>query len=139
MEHADDLAHHTGEGNAYWMRFGPTNVGQWRVAGALEVRDYEQAAAIAESLNPDVLPNLPRRAVYWADYGASCPAHWPGSGGRHDHAVIALRQAEKMSPHHVLRNPFVPDVLAELLPHRLRRDAVGVELRGMAYRAGLPV
>jgi hypothetical protein len=39
---------------------------------------------------------------------------------------------------HTLRNPFVRDVLAELLV-RARRDAVGRELRGMAYRAGLPV
>lgn len=36
------------------------------------------------------------------------------------------------------RDPFARDVIAELLTHA-RRDAVGRELRGMAYRAGLPV
>ncbi|MGH3806680.1 MAG: helix-turn-helix domain-containing protein [Pseudonocardiaceae bacterium] len=135
LEHAGDLAHHTGEGNAYWMGFGPTNVGQWRMAVALEVRDYEKAAAIAESLDPDVHPNLPRRAVYWVDYGRALTR----LRGRQDHAVMALRRAEKMSPHHLLRNAYVPDVLAELLARRPQRDALGVELRGMAHRAGLPV
>jgi hypothetical protein len=38
----------------------------------------------------------------------------------------------------VLRNPFARDVIAELVAHS-RRDSVGRELRGMAYRAGLPV
>jgi hypothetical protein len=38
----------------------------------------------------------------------------------------------------MLRNPFAREVIAELLAHS-RRDAVGRELRGLAYRAGLPV
>ncbi|MBV9144162.1 MAG: helix-turn-helix transcriptional regulator [Pseudonocardiales bacterium] len=134
VEYAGELAQHTGEGNAYWMGFGPTNVGLWRMAGALEVGDYERAAAVAESLQPNVHPNLPRRAVYWVDYGRALSR----LRGRQDRAVMALRRAEKMSPHHVLRNPFMPDVLAELLVRRPRRDALGVELRGMAHRAGLP-
>lgn len=43
--------------------------------------------------------------------------------------VRQIRQAE--------RDALVRDVLAEMLTHT-RRDAVGRELRGMAYRAGLP-
>ena len=35
LEHAAELAQHTEEGNAYWMGFGPVNVGLWRMAGAL--------------------------------------------------------------------------------------------------------
>jgi len=31
LEHAAELAQHTGEGNAYWMGFGPVNVGLWRM------------------------------------------------------------------------------------------------------------
>jgi hypothetical protein len=38
----------------------------------------------------------------------------------------------------VLRNLFARDVIAELVAHS-RRDSLGRELRGMAYRAGLPV
>lgn len=50
----------------------------------------------------------------------------------------AFRRAELLSPLHLHRNPVARDVLAELLT-RSRRDAIGRELRGMAYRAGLPV
>jgi hypothetical protein len=38
----------------------------------------------------------------------------------------------------VHRNPFARETLAELIM-RSRQDAVGKELRGMVYRAGLPV
>jgi hypothetical protein len=54
-----------------------------------------------------------------------------------DNAVRALRIAEELFPMRVLRNPFARDVIGELVA-RSRRDAVGQELWGMAYRAGLP-
>jgi hypothetical protein len=37
-----------------------------------------------------------------------------------------------------MRSPYAREVLAELVVQS-RRDAVDRELRGMAYRAGLPV
>lgn len=58
--------------------------------------------------------------------------------GRRNDAVRALRRAETISPNRVRRNPFARDTLAELVA-RSRDDALGRELRGMAYRAGLPV
>jgi transcriptional regulator with XRE-family HTH domain len=134
LEHAAELALRTGEGNAYWMGFGPTNVGLWRMAAALETGDHERAVAVAEVLCPEVHPNVPRQAVYWVDYGRALAR----LRGRRNDAVIALRRAELISPHHVHRNPMVRDVLGELVA-RSRDDAVGRELRGMAYRAGLPV
>lgn len=133
LEYAGELAEHTGEGNAYFLGFGPTNVGLWRMAAALEVGDYERTASIAESLNPININNS-RKAAYWMDYGRATAR----LRGRQNDAVMAFRRAETISPLHMLRNPFVRDVLAELLV-QTRRDAVGRELRGMAYRAGLPV
>lgn len=134
LEHATELAQRTGEGNAYWMGFGPVNVGLWRLAGALEVGDHEQAVATAEELHPEAHPNLPRRAAYWLDYGRAL-ARAPR---RHDDAVMAFCRAERISSVHLHRSPFARDALASLVA-RSRRDAVGRELRGMAYRAGLPV
>ncbi|MBV9011260.1 MAG: hypothetical protein JO272_04290 [Pseudonocardiales bacterium] len=52
--------------------------------------------------------------------------------------MLALRTAEDLFPTKVRRDPRIRDVIAELLA-RSRRDAVGRELGGMAYRAGLPV
>jgi transcriptional regulator with XRE-family HTH domain len=134
LDYAGELAERTGEGNAYWLGFGPTNVGLWRMTAALEARDYEQVAAVAEKVNPRVHPNRSRQAAYWIDYGRALTR----LRGHQDDAVIALRRAETISPLHTPRNLFVREVLGELLA-RSRRDAVGRELRGMAYRAGLSI
>jgi len=134
LDYVGELAQRTGEGNAYSLGFGPTNVGLWRMAAALEAKDHEQAVTIAESLNPQVHPNRSRQAAYWIDYGRALAR----LRRRQDDAVIAFHRAEVISPLHTVRNPFVREVLGELLV-RSRRDAVGRELRGMAYRASLPV
>ncbi len=134
LEQAAELAQYTGEGNAYWMGFGPVNVGLWRVAGALEAGDHERAVATAQGLHPETHPNLPRQAGYWVDYGRALAR----VRGRRDDAVMAFRRAETISPMHLHRSPLARDALAALLPHA-QRDAVGRELRGMAFRAGLLV
>ena len=134
LEYAAELAARTGQGSAFRMGFGPTNVGLWRMAAALEVGDHECAVTIAEGLNPQEHPSRERQATYWMDYGRALAR----LQGRQEHAVGALRTAEQLFPMRVLRNPFARDVLAELVAHS-KRDAVGRELRGMAYRAGLPV
>lgn len=90
--------------------------------------------SIAESIPPDAHGNRSRQAAYWADYGRALAR----TRGRHGDAVAALRHAELISPHRIQRGPVIREVLSELLM-RSRDDSVGRELRGMAYRAGLPV
>jgi Mg-chelatase subunit ChlI len=85
-------------------------------------------------MNPQAHANRSRQVAYWADYGQALAR----LRGRHEDAVRALRRAELISPHRIQRNPIVREVLGELLI-RSRHDAVGRELRGMAYRAGLPI
>jgi hypothetical protein len=134
LEYAGDMAQHTGEGNAYSLGFGPTNVGLWQMSSFLEVGDHERVAAVAHGLHPEQHPNRSRQAAYWVNYGRALTR----LRERQDDAVMAFRRAEVISSFHTLRNPFVRDALAELVT-RARRDAVGRELRGMTYRAGLPV
>lgn len=134
LEHAADLAEHTGETNLLGFGFGPSNVGVWRMQAALESGDYTDAAQLADQVNPDEIPVRARRAVYWREYGRAL-ARLPR---QRDSAVAMLRKAEELSPKHVHRNPFTRATLAELVA-KAKRDAVGRELRGMAYRAGLPV
>jgi transcriptional regulator with XRE-family HTH domain len=133
VEHAAELAQRTGEGTAYGLGFGPTNVGLWRMEAVLEAGDHERVAALARDLNPDVHPYRSRRSSYWRDYGRALAR----VKGRHDDAVIAFHRAEQIHPHRVQRDPFAREVLGELLL-RSPRGVVGRELRGMAYRAGLP-
>lgn len=134
LDHAADLAEHTGEGNAFDFGFGPSNVGVWRMSVALEAGEHAEAARIAETVNPEALPSPTRRSAYYREYGralARLPKQW-------DQAVLMLRQAELISPARIHRHPFMRAILAELIA-KAKRDAVGRELRGMAYRAGLPV
>ncbi|MDQ3765333.1 MAG: helix-turn-helix domain-containing protein [Actinomycetota bacterium] len=132
LDHAAELAERTGQGNSYWMGFGPQEVGQWQARTALEIGDYERAAAIAEGLRPKSHPLRGRQALYWVNYGQALTR----IRGRRDDAVLALRRAERISPHHVHHHPGARETLSELLM-RAKHNAVGRELRGMAYRAGL--
>lgn len=134
LEHAEELAAHTGEGNELWFGFGPTNVAVWRMACALEAGDHARAAEIAAAVRPELIPSPQRRAAYWADYGRALAR----LRGRAPAAVAALRRAERISPARVRHHPFTRETLAELLM-RSHQDSVGRELRGMAYRAGLSV
>ncbi|MGH3795486.1 MAG: helix-turn-helix domain-containing protein [Pseudonocardiaceae bacterium] len=133
LDYAADLAARTGEGNAYGLGFGPTNVGMWRMWGLVEVGDHERAVAIAEGLNPELHPNRSGQAGYWSNYGRGLAL----LRGRHEDAVVALRRAELISPHSIQRNPIIRNVLAVLLKHSRRGSPVDQELRGMARRAGL--
>lgn len=133
LEHAADLAAHTGQGNAFRMGFGPVNVGIWRMAAALESDNADAAIRVASDLRPDEHPSRERRATFYMDYGRAL-----ARVRRRDDAVRALRRSEQIFPMRVLRNPFAREVIAELHAHA-RNDATGREIRGMAYRAGLPV
>ncbi len=133
LDDAADLARHTGQGNAFRMGFGPVNVGIWRMAAALEAGNADAAVNVASGLYPDEHPSIERRATFWMDYGRAL-AHVR----RRDEAVRALRRSEQLFPMRILRNPFAREILAEL-HSRAKNDAAGREIRGMAYRAGLPV
>ena len=124
----------TGENDSLGFAFGPTDVGLYRMAIALEAGEPDQAVSIAQTIQPQRHPFKTRQSAYWMDYGRALAR----VTRRGDEAVLALRKAERLFPTQVQRNPFVREVLAALLT-RSRRDAVGRELRGMAYRAGLPV
>jgi transcriptional regulator with XRE-family HTH domain len=133
LEHAADLAGRTGQCNAFRLGFGPVNVGIWRMAAALESDDADTAIRVASDLRPEEHPSRERQATYWMDYGRAL-----ARVRRRDDAVMALRRSERIFPMRVLRNPFARDVIAELHAHA-RNDATGREIRGMAFRAGLPV
>ncbi|MGH3685001.1 MAG: XRE family transcriptional regulator [Pseudonocardiaceae bacterium] len=136
MDAAADLASRfgeLGETDPLGCEFGPTLVGFRRVRLALEAGEPDRAVSIAEGLHPDQNPFPYARAHHWMGYGRALAQ----LRGRRDDAVRALRRAETMNPVRVRRDPFVRDTIAVLLPGA-RRDAVGRELRDMAYRAGLP-
>ncbi|MGH3567551.1 MAG: XRE family transcriptional regulator, partial [Pseudonocardia sp.] len=124
----------TGAADALGIVFGPINVGTVRMFNALESGEPDRVVSIAQDVDPDRHPFPSVQAFYWAHHGRALVQ----LRGRDDDAVRALRTAEGLYPTKVQRDPLVRETLAELLT-RVKRDAVGRELRGMAYRAGLPV
>lgn len=124
----------TGEKNSLGFAFGPTDVGMYRMAIALETGEPDQVVRIAQTIEPARHPFKTRQSAYWIDYGRAL-ARLPRRG---DDAVMAFRKAEMLFPTQVQRHPFVPDVFSELLSRSLS-DAVRPQLRRMAYRAGLLV
>ncbi|MGH3844095.1 MAG: helix-turn-helix domain-containing protein [Pseudonocardiaceae bacterium] len=146
MRQADDAADHLAEagtiatridadgrgfGNLY---FGPDNVGIWRVSIAVELGDPGRARELALQVNPAQVPSAARQAMYWADLGRGMASE----RATRDQAVGALLRAEKIAPQRIRTNPFVRETVADLM-RRARREAVGRELRGMAYRMGIGV
>jgi hypothetical protein len=101
---------------------------------ALEAHEPDQAARIAQRVNPERNPLPVNRSVYWVHLGCALAQ----LRGRHDDAVRALHTAERIFPTMVLRNPNVREAVATLLSST-RSDAISTELRRMAHRAGLPV
>ncbi|MGH3720062.1 MAG: helix-turn-helix domain-containing protein [Pseudonocardiaceae bacterium] len=137
MEAAAELAERfgaTGETDSVGYLFGPANAGVMRMWLALDADEPDQAVRVALDVDPERHPVPVLRATYWIHYGRALAR----LRGRRDDAVMALRTAEDIFPTKVRRNPMVHEVITELLT-RARPDAVGRELRGMAYRAGLPV
>lgn len=138
MDNAAELAGRFGstdsKADSLGIVFSPMHAGLCRMWLALEAGEPDQAVRIGQDLRPERHPFKEIRAWYWVDYGRAL-TRLPK---RHSDAVMALRTAEDIFPTKVLRDPFVRDSLAVLLPGA-RRDAAGEELRGMARRAGLPV
>ncbi|MBV8541569.1 MAG: hypothetical protein JO063_08065 [Pseudonocardiales bacterium] len=123
----------TGDTDSMGYLFGPVDEGNHRMWHALEADEPDQAAGIARGVSPERHPFPVNRTAYWTHYGRALVR----LRGRRDDAMMALRTAEDLFPARVRRDPIVREVLAGLLT-RVRRDAVSQELRGMAFRAGLP-
>lgn len=146
MRHGNDAAAHLTEAGTIADRvdaggrgfgdlyFGPDNVGIWRLAIAVELGEPGRARELARQVNPAAVPSAARQAMFWADLGRGMAQ----DRATRDDAVGALLRAEKIAPQRIRTNPFVRETVGDLM-RRARREAVGRELRGMAYRMGLGI
>ncbi len=134
LSEAAAIADRTGECDSELLRtgFGPTNVGIWRIAIAMELGDPERAIAASAHVEPDRLWRG-RRAMFYCDLGRAY-ARIPG---KERLAVEKLREAEKLAPQRIRAYPMARDTVATML-NRARAGAGGRDLRGLAYRMGIP-
>lgn len=132
LAEARSVAEHTGEGNAFGLAFGPTNIRLWELAIALEQGEPDHASVIAAGIEPGRIENTERRAAYHRDRGLALARI------RLDQeATEQIRTAEDLDPTRTRNHPLVRDAVAAMRA-RARREAGGRDLRGLAHRMGMP-
>jgi len=114
------------------LYFGQTNVNVWRVCLGTELGDGAKVAEMARGVRPEVIPSAARQAAFHADLGRATA----GDRRTRPQAVQALVKAESIAPQWTRNQPFVRETVVDLV-RRARRDSVGRELRGLAFRMGL--
>src|SRR5262249_13613180 len=100
------LAEHTGDGNAFGLWFGPTNVGAWRVWLAVEAGEGGAVADLAGEVNETLLPPE-RRACMLIDVARGLARE----RDRHQDAVQTLLRAEVLAPQRVHAHPFAREAI----------------------------
>jgi hypothetical protein len=135
LEAAAELAGRFGGGapDSRGFLYSPTSAAIKGMVFALENDEPDHAVRVAREVDPRLHPFPVNRAYYWIH----CARGLVQLLGRQDDAVRALRTAEQIFPTAVLRNQAVREVIGEMVTRGSVRGAMGVELRGMAYRAGV--
>jgi transcriptional regulator with XRE-family HTH domain len=131
LAEADAMATRTGEGRFAGLCFGPTNVGFWRVAIAVEMGEGGRVDEIARDIVPDTVSSASRRASFWSDV-----ARGYAQERRDEAAVRAFCTAEQLAPQRVRASTVIRETVGDIL-RRARRDAGGRELRSLAHRVGV--
>lgn len=131
LAEADAVAGRTGEGAFAGLCFGPTNIGFWRVAIAVELGEGGRVDEISATIRPDTVASASRRASYWTDVGRGY-----AQDRRDGPAVRAFCEAERLAPQRVRASTTVRETVGDIL-RRARREAGGRELRSLAHRVGV--
>jgi len=122
----------TGRAFTRGFAFGMPNVGLHRMQVAIESGQPQQVLAAARAMPGEALPTPERRATYWVDLGR---AH--AMMRRDEDSLRMFRRAEQIAAARVRLHPMAREAVAGMLARR-QRAAVGRDLRGLAYRMGLP-
>lgn len=123
----------TGEGSFAGLMFGPTNVGVWRVALAVELGEGARVEELARQIDIRVIPSAGRQASFHGDVARGLSQQ----RGYETTAVSRLLEAESLAPQQVHTSPYLRATVADLLPRT--RGQAGQDLNGLAYRMGIGV
>ena len=109
LDEAAALASFTGEQNFMRYHFGPTNVGAWRLAVAVETDRGPEEAERHESgpLDLAVLGSAERRAAVHFDLARA----YAQDRGRDDDAVRHLDQADRIAPIMIRQDPIARELV----------------------------
>jgi transcriptional regulator with XRE-family HTH domain len=118
--------------NFGYLHIGPEHVGEWRVSLETELGQGPKVAEFARSVDSEAIPGKARRAAFLADVGRSLAVE----KATREQGIQTLVRAEEIAPQLIRNNVFVRETVGDLL-RRVRRDATGRDLRGLAWRMGI--
>jgi transcriptional regulator with XRE-family HTH domain len=126
------LAAHTGECNAYWTAFGPTNVAMFAVSVEVESGEAAEGLRLAERVDHDRSPSIERRVAFLIDQAK-------GYEQRRDlaNALTVLTAAEQQAPEDMQYRPAAHTVLRSIV--KRGRQPVAAEASRLALRIGLTI
>ncbi|WP_158839457.1 helix-turn-helix domain-containing protein [Saccharothrix deserti] len=128
----EPLSRRTGERNAFWTAFGPTNVDMFAVSVAVETGATAEGLRLAERIDHERSPSIERRVAFLLDQAK-------GYQQRRDYAgaLMMLSAAEREAPEDVRHRPAARAVLHTLVQRG--RRSVSSEAARLAIRVGVPV
>lgn len=112
--------------------FGAPNWTVWRVSVGVDLGEGPKVAEFGRDLDPSLLPSAARRASFFGDVARGLAQE----RRTRDKAVMMIRAAEEHAPQWIRTNAMMRETVRGLM-QRAKQDAVGRELRGLAYRMGL--
>ncbi|HKR49225.1 MAG TPA: helix-turn-helix transcriptional regulator [Pseudonocardiaceae bacterium] len=132
VDEAARLAEKTGELNACWTVFGPTNVAMHVASIELVTGHAAEGLRIAERIDHRAVPSIERRIAFLLDQAQ-------GWWQRRDnaHLLLLLLEAEREAPEDMCYRPTSRQLIQHLVKHG--RRSVAEQAAQMAARLQLPI
>lgn len=126
------MAERTGECNACWTAFGPTNVAMYAVSVEVEAGETSEALRLAERINPGPSLSIERRVAFHLEQAK-------GYNHRRDHAgaLVMLQAARVEAPEDLKYRPAARAALKVVV--RRARGNVARQAARLAGEVGVPV
>jgi transcriptional regulator with XRE-family HTH domain len=129
---AAPLAERTGERNASWTAFGPTNVAMYAVSVEVEAGEAAEALRLAERVDHDRSPSIERRVAFLLEEAKAYAQRREFAS-----ALVVLQTARREAPEDVAYRPAAHRLLRTVIEHG--RRGVATEAARLAERVGLPI
>jgi transcriptional regulator with XRE-family HTH domain len=126
------MANRTGERNAHWTAFGPTNVALFAVSVEVEAGETSEGLRLAERIAPDPSLSIERRVVFHLEQAKGYTQRQDFAG-----ALVMLQAASVEAPEDIRYRPAAHKTLHTVV-HR-GRGAVARQAVRLATQVGVPI
>lgn len=134
LTEAGRIASSLSDGDFFDIWFGPTQVAVHRVGIMVNLGDGDRTHHLASRVDTSAISSRVHRAFFWADVGRGLMQ----GRGRAGQVVRLLRRSEDMAPHRIRSLELVRGMVNDLIGQPMT-PANERELRGLAFRVGIPV